>query len=106
MRKNDLVKEKSKDKLRTSVQKRIKTTMIGSISSLEKIFGNLWGHESEFRTQEQEEFYQIFVELRTEILDNGNLQIRSFDNDLQAYDIEWTGYHLEIPLLNKRKLGE
>ena len=106
MRKNDIVKEKSKDRLKAAVQKRIKTTMIGSISSIEKIFGDLWGHECEFRTAEQEELYQVFVELRTEILDNGNLQIRSFENDLQAYEVEWTGYHLEIPILHKRKLGE
>lgn len=102
MRKNDILLEKSKDRLKTAVQKRIKTTMIGAISSIEKIFGPLWGHESEYKTPEQDDLYQIFVELRTEILDNGNLQIRSSENDLQAYDVEWTGYHLEIPLVNKR----
>jgi hypothetical protein len=101
MKKNDIVRDNSKNKLKSNVGTRIKTTMIGSISNIEKVFGYLWCHECESRTPEEEEFYRLFTELRNKILDDGNFQIRSFENDLQAYDIEWIGYHLEIPLARR-----
>lgn len=97
--------EKSKARLKEAMEKRLKTTMIGAIHSIEKIFGDLWCHDCEDRTDKEEQMYKVFVELRNKILDDGNTQIRSMSNDLQAYEVEWTGFHLELPL-RPRKSGE
>jgi len=67
----------------------IRTLMIGSIERIEKSFGHLWGHdkdESEI-TDEEEEMYEIFMELRENILDYGNEQI------CKVKGIQWKKKH-------------
>ena len=62
----------------------IRTTMIGSIARIEKVFGPFWGFGKgpEERTEKQDRVYSLFKELREEILDLGNEQIRKiYDND-------------------------
>ena len=62
----------------------IRTTMIGSIARVEKVFGPFWGFgkDPEERTEKQDRIYSLFKELREEILDLGNEQIRKiYDND-------------------------
>lgn len=62
----------------------IRTTMIGSIARIEKVFGPFWGFgkDPEERTEKQDRIYSLFKELREEILDLGNEQIRKiYDND-------------------------
>lgn len=56
----------------------LKTLMIGSIDRIEQKFGDMWGHfkaEEEEITDEEEELYELFMELRESILDLGNEQI-------------------------------
>ena len=56
----------------------IRTLMIGSIDRIEDKFGDLWGHfksEDEETTPEEDELYELFMELRESILDFGNQQI-------------------------------
>ncbi len=55
--------------------KRIKTTMIGSIDLIEKKFAELINNS--------EDFNQKFQELRKEILDLGNNQIRIYKKNLE-----------------------
>jgi hypothetical protein len=45
--KDDLYKEKSKDRLTKNCKKKIQTTMIGALSSIEDHLGFLWGHKSD-----------------------------------------------------------
>jgi predicted hydrocarbon binding protein len=55
----------------------LRTSMIGSLDRIEQKFGHLWGHnknEDEL-TDEDEDMYEIYMELREEILDYGNEQI-------------------------------
>lgn len=58
----------------------IRTTMIGAISKIEDKFGIFWGFgkSNEERTERQKKIYSLFMELREEILDLGNEQIRKF----------------------------
>ena len=64
-----------------------------------QFFGFLWGEDSEKEpTQEQLQIREIFEELRTEILDKGNDQIRHSEAELESYDIIWNKYHLNLPL--------
>ena len=97
-RKKDIVSERSKTRLKKEIKKRIQTTMIGSLSSIEKFFGFLWGEGSEDLTKDQIEMRDIFEDMRTEILDKGNVQIRNIDSEIESYDIVWNKYHINLPI--------
>lgn len=98
-RKQDIVNERSKNRLKKEAKKKIQTTMIGAISSIEKYFGFLWGEESERELTKNEEYMRdVFEELRTEILDKGNSQIRSMDGEIENYQVTWEKYHINIPI--------
>lgn len=103
-RKKKILNERSKAKLKKEIKKRIQTTMIGSLSSIEKYFGFLWGDDSEIEpTKEQLQIREVFEELRTEILDKGNNQIRNSESEIENYDVIWNRYHINLPL---KKLKE
>lgn len=97
-RKKDLINERSKTRLKKEVKKRIQTTMIGSLSSIEKYFGFLWGEESDDLSKDQEKMRDIFEDMRTEILDKGNAQLRNVDSEIENYDITWNKYHINLPI--------
>lgn len=62
--------------------KRIRTTMIGSLSKMENNFGNLWGHFKDGELTEQEEmFADLWDRTRNEILNQGNKEIRNLKED-------------------------
>tara|TARA_A100001201_G_scaffold21819_1_gene24325 strand:- start:1227 stop:1541 length:315 start_codon:yes stop_codon:yes gene_type:complete len=96
--KEELLKERSKTRLKKEVKKRIQTTMIGALSSIEKHLGSLWGNDTDNPTPEQAVMKEVFEELRTEILDKGNNQIRNIDSEIETYDIVWNKYHYSLPL--------
>ena len=107
--KEEKYKEVSKQRLLKIGQKKIQTTMIGALSSVEKHFGFLWGHEQEEElTAEQQHVKDLFEEVRAEILDRGNNQIRNLEAELAHYDISWLRYHISIPFKpsNKPTTGE
>ena len=97
--KDDLYKEKSKDRLTKNCKKKVQTTMIGALSSIEDHLGFLWGHKSdEALSEEQEKMRQLYEELRSEILDKGNTQMRNIDAELTQHDINWNRYQYQIPI--------
>ena len=97
--KDDLYKEKSKDRLAKNCKKKIQTTMIGALSSIEDHLGFLWGHKSdESLSEEQEKMRLVYEELRSEILDKGNTQMRNIDTELTQYDVTWNRYQYQIPV--------
>lgn len=98
-KKQEIFNERSKTRLKKEVKKRIQTTMIGSLSSVEKFFGFLWGEGSDSElTKEQVRMREIFEEIRTEILDKGNTQIRNSDSEIENYDVVWNKYHINLPI--------
>ena len=92
-------KELSKDRLLAAAKKKIQTTMIGSLSSMEKYFGFLWDVENP--TQEQQKLRDFFEEMRSEILDRGNTQIRNLENEFLNYDITWKKYTVNLPFKDR-----
>jgi len=73
------------EKLKKVATKAIKTTMIGSLSVIEKEMGFLWNHGSyEALTEEEEQMKAIYEKVRQSILDNGNEQIRNLGKALSA----------------------
>lgn len=92
-------KEVSKDRLLKVSKKKIQTTMIGALSTVEKHLGFLWGHEGlEELTPEQEHLKEIYDEIRSEILDRGNNQARNLETEFAAYDINWLRYQITLPV--------
>ena len=84
------------------LRKKIETTMIGALSSIEDKFGFLWGNgQEEPLTDEQEIMKDLYNTVRSEILDRGNNQARNIDAELGQYEVEWKKYSMTIPVINK-----
>lgn len=87
-------KEKSKIKLSRSVKKKFETCFIGCINSIEDCFGDdLWGRDldRDERTPHQVKMLRLWLELRSEILDKGNAQLRGMLRELEDYEVEYQG---------------
>ena len=94
-------RQKSKENLSSVLKKKIQTTMIGSISSIEQHFGYLLDGE----TEEHQRMYDLFQELRSDILDKGNHQARNIDAELGQYNIEWLRHTTVLPVLRTDNKG-
>lgn len=101
-------KEVSKDTLFKSCKKKIQTTMIGALDSVEKSFGFLWGLEgSEDMSPEQKHLKEIYEEARAKILDKGNTQIRNLEAEFANYEINKKRYQINLPISgNNNNQGE
>ena len=91
-------KAKSKERLKRIIKKKIQTTMIGAISSVENLFGFLWDEKAE----DAEKMHELFQTLRSEILDKGNHQIRNVDTEIDLYDISLQTKTVTLPV---KKIG-
>lgn len=97
-------KADSKERLSKIIKKKIETTMIGALSSVESHFGFLWGQEdSGPLTPDQEIMRELFQKIRSEVLDKGNTQIRNMDTEFSQYNIEWKKYSLVLPVKSGNK---
>ena len=88
----------SKDRLSKILRKKVETTMIGAISSIEDHFSFLWNAEDSEMTSEKKFMYEVFQKVRSEILDKGNTQARNVDAELNQYEVKWMRYSLEMPI--------
>lgn len=79
-------KKNSKDRFLRFIESKIKTTMIGAISDIEKTMGDF------INTKEGSE---LFSKIRESILDRGNYQIRDLKDESDLYNIEFNGYLLK-----------
>ncbi len=94
--------EADKDKLQQLVIKAIKTTMVGAVATIEEKMGSLWGQSgSGTLTENQQRLLDIFMEVRKEILDKGNSQIRNIKQLLDGYTVEFSGFQLTLPVVRK-----
>lgn len=94
-----MTRKNAKDELLAEIEKRIRTTFIGAISSLE---------ESRYGTLEGDEWDEEFNRLRTEILDKGNLQLRAVQKLVENYQVapaRTHQYKFETRDPNYRKRG-
>ncbi len=103
--KTDKYSNDSKDRLTKIATTKIKTTMIGSLSVIEKHFGFLWGLDDNGKdtgrelSPEEQHMKDLFEEIvRSEILDLGNTQMRNMTAEIQQYNVDWQRYHLQLPV--------
>ena len=93
----------SKDRLAKILKKKIQTTMIGALSSIEENFGFLWNSKQDELTKDQEIMKDLYQKVRSEILDKGNNQARNIDAELAQYDVEWLKYSIKIPVITNKE---
>ena len=97
-RNEDLYRESSKKRLMKNVERKFKTTMIGALASFEECFGHLWGHgkdDDEISTDEMA-FRQLWEQARTDVLNNGNSQLRIAQEEIAQYTMTWNRYHIDF----------
>lgn len=118
MEREQYLKE-SKKRLNTIIDRKMQTTFIGALSAFQNKFGFLWGDESYNYTEETEKLleelkkiglgedycYQIWMECREKVLNNGNNQMRAINNELEQYTIEWNRYRLNLPVKPRKSGG-
>jgi hypothetical protein len=71
----------SKKRLLINITGKFRTTMIGSLAAFEKRFSHLWENDPEMKA--------LWDEVRTEILDLGNKNLRAAEQELSEYTILW-----------------
>ena len=86
----------SKDEeLRRLIEKRVRTVFIGAISSIEESpFGQL---------KNQPEWDQAWKELRNQILNKGNDQLRLLLEEIENYSVGLKRYKYYMPTFNSRE---
>jgi hypothetical protein len=94
-------KADSKDRLAKILKKKIQTTMIGALSTIEENLGFLWNSPDGKLTKEQEQMKEIYNKIRSDILDKGNNQARNIDAELAQYEVEWLRYSIKMPVIQK-----
>lgn len=96
---DEKLKDSSKKKLRKVMETKMKTLMIGAIAKIESFFGEkVWGFNlsEDECSNEQLDNELIWEQLRDEILNLGNKQIRAAMSELDLYDVVWTGYKYQF----------
>jgi hypothetical protein len=98
LEKDKRYKEDSRERLKKICITKVRTTMIGALESIEKRF-NQYKSNNNKPTNEELILEKLFNEIRTEILDRGNQQIRNLEAEFEQYIIEWKRYTLQLPVI-------
>ena len=94
----DKYRQDSRQRLSKILKKKVETTMIGALSSLEENFCFLWNIGDGAMSPEQKMMYDTFQKVRSEILDKGNTQARNIDAELAQYEVRWLRYQTVLPI--------
>jgi hypothetical protein len=94
----DKYRQDSRERLSKIIKKKVETTMIGALSSIEEHFSFLWNGGDGAMSPEQKIVYDAFQRVRSEILDKGNIQARNVDAELAQYEVKWLRYQAVIPV--------
>lgn len=91
----------SKEQMKKAISAKLKTTMIGSLAKFEENFGYLWGHGKNDKTKNELEFAKLWDLVRTEVLNNGNNQLRAAMQEIDNYTITFDGFKTEFIMQRK-----
>jgi len=105
-KREDKYRQDSRERLSKILKKKVETTMIGALSSLEEHFSFLWDTGDGPMTPEEKIMYDAFQKVRSEILDKGNTQSRNVDAELAQYDVKWLRYQTVLPVKTKEESKE
>ena len=88
----------SRDRLNSICKKKITTTMVGALDSIERHFGFLWEEQSDGDPEAARIMKELYEKVREEILDNGNNQSRNLTIELEQYEVRWMRYQMQLPV--------
>jgi len=90
----DRMRAESVGRLKKIITRKLQTSFIGAISEFELAFGDEWGHglPEEQLTDIQKARRDKWEQVRTNILNRGNAQIRALDAELDLHSIQFVGY--------------
>jgi hypothetical protein len=86
----DLSRNAGGAQLSHSVETKIRTTFIGSIAAFQEAMGFLWGDGKPLRdlTPQELEYRRLWLEVRDNVLNNGNKQLRAAKKEISEYNVE------------------
>jgi len=90
-----------KKRLCESAKKKFQTTMIGILARIEKRLGDMWGHFTARPTNEQVYMQETWQDLRDDILNHGNNQMRMFLEELDDYTVKHIGRYTDFIIKRK-----
>tara|TARA_R110002020_G_scaffold33193_1_gene101379 strand:+ start:6845 stop:7231 length:387 start_codon:yes stop_codon:yes gene_type:complete len=95
-------KDNSKRRLLNNLKKKFDTTIIGSLAAFEEKFGELWGHGLDHDELDEDQIYwrELWMEVRSKILDNGNANLRAAQNEIAQYTLSWNRYVTQFNIDN------
>jgi hypothetical protein len=89
----------SKKRLQSIIETKIRTTFIGALDAFERTFGDLWGYDSdEEPNKSQQSLKKLWQQVRNDILDLGNNQLRAAHLEIENHTIKWDRYNMVIPV--------
>jgi len=101
--KDMIIREGSDKRLRSVMEQKIRTTMIGAINAAEVAFGELFGFENGKQVYSDEELSSMekqwkerFQDFRTKVLELGNRQMSNMHAEVNCYDVKFKGYHIDF----------
>jgi hypothetical protein len=86
----------SRRQIMEQIETRFKTIMIGALARFEKEFGNLWNNNEEPNNNQEAYFRDKWEDLRHDLLDHGNNQIRQGLEELNIYLNGVEKYRLQV----------
>jgi hypothetical protein len=98
--------EQSRKRLDKIISTKIRTAFVGALASFEEEFGVLWGNEKEDDselTDNERAWKEIWENVRTEILNNGNTQLRAARNEIANHVIQWKRYNMNFIMVGENK---
>lgn len=90
--------DQSRKRLDKIVTTKMRTAFIGALAAFEDEFGFLWGQDSpeEELTKEQAEMRELWIRARTNVLNNGNTQLRAVRNEIANQTVKWNRHHIDF----------
>ena len=90
--------EQSRKRLSTILATKFRTTFIGCLDIFERTFGFLWGHgkHEDDCTPEELELRAVYQDMRTEVLNHGNNQLRAAQTEVDNHTVEWNRYVMKM----------
>lgn len=90
---------KNRDRFKNICKKKFQTCFIFPLAEFENVFGEKLigsGLREDELTEEQKFNRVMWNQLRKNILDKGNGQLRAFLSEIELYSIEYVGYKLTL----------
>lgn len=90
--------EQSRRRLDKIVSTKIRTAFIGALAAFEEEFGFLWGQGApeDQLTEEQQDMLELWNRARTNVLNNGNTQLRAVRNEIANQTVKWNRHHIDF----------